>query len=82
MSKLIANYYKIERKGIIPKKLKYNKKYNEYTKELKKVLEKLKSIAPKEVKKTFLKYDELITQIESLENKEYYIEGHKDAAGF
>jgi hypothetical protein len=82
MKNLEKRFYGLERGGAAQKRLKHNVAYENYNKKLKETLKKFKQTASKEAVNIFLEYDELETQIESLEKKEFYILGHKDAAGF
>lgn len=82
MKNLEKRFYGLEKWGTVQKKLSNNTKYKSYSKKLQETVEELRKIAPKKVLNIFLEYDELETQIESMEKKEFYILGHKDAAGF
>lgn len=81
MENLERRFYNLEREGVVQKKLEHDTNYKNYNKKLKETLKKFKQTASKEVINMFLEYDELETQIESLEKKEFYILGYKDAAG-
>lgn len=82
MKNLEKRFYKLEKGGIVQKRLEDDETYKNYNEKLKEILTKFKQAASKEVISIFLEYDAVETQIESLEKKEFYILGHKDAAGF
>ncbi|SHJ28882.1 hypothetical protein [Clostridium magnum] len=78
MENIQCKFSRLLERGVIHKRLEKNKEYKKYKIELENLLKEFKSIAPKEAISIFLRYDDIITKIEAIEEKEFYKIGIQD----